>query len=495
MRNNLGLARLGAVEPRLAWGQVLGCGGYLVKLRAACRRRCGLASLAVVLGLLCGTAAAQTVASGQRTQLETQKEALFQRMLRDPSNLDIAFAYADVAAKLGDNEAAVSALERMLLFNPNLPRVQLEIGALYYRMGSYEIARAYFERAAAANPPAEVRSRIAAYLGEINRRSGSRQFTGYVLFGAQTQSDANIAPGSPLVHSPVGDVLLNSQFIKRRDQNVFGTGAFLYSYDLGDQNRDAVEIGGTGFANHYGSVTRLDLGLAELTAGTRFNFFKPLPNIDSMSLKPYFIANDVSLGGNQYFDTLGAGGELTSHLWQDIFVKSIFEFRDKNFTNASDRPLSRGLNGSDKLFSLFVSRPITTEPFASELSLEFDFLDQDTRLPFYSNKSFAGAAAYKLRYDDPLGWIGLPWETTFLVGRSGTNYAAPDPCCNTSGNPAVFVPAKRSDSRWRFGLTQTFQVADSVSLVLQFQRDIVSSNLSLYAYTNNSVLGGVQIRF
>ncbi len=90
--------------------------------------------------------------TAERAQLQAQKEALFQAMLRDPGNLDITFAYADVSAKLGDNEAAVSALERMLLFNPNLPRVQLEIGALYFRMGSYEIARTYFEKARRSQP-------------------------------------------------------------------------------------------------------------------------------------------------------------------------------------------------------------------------------------------------------------------------------------------------------------------------------------------------------
>ena len=74
-----------------------------------------------------------------------------------------------MAAKLGDNEAAVSALERMLLFNPNLPRVQLELGALYFRMGSFEIARSYFEKAAAANPPPEVRGRIDSISREIAR--------------------------------------------------------------------------------------------------------------------------------------------------------------------------------------------------------------------------------------------------------------------------------------------------------------------------------------
>ena len=106
-----------------------------------------------------------------RRALEAQKEALFQQMLRNPANLDVTFAYADVSARLGDYEAAVSALERMLLFNPNLPRVQLELGALYFRMGSYDLARDYFEKAAAANPPPEVRARIDEYLAQIDKAS------------------------------------------------------------------------------------------------------------------------------------------------------------------------------------------------------------------------------------------------------------------------------------------------------------------------------------
>jgi len=59
----------------------------------------------------------------------------------------------------------------------------------------------------------------------------------------------------------------------------------------------------------------------------------------------------------------------------------------------------------------------------------------------------------------------------------------------------VFVPAVRSDQRYRFGVTQSFPVAPDIALVVQLQRDIVSSNLSLYGYTCNSVLIGPQIRF
>ena len=131
--------------------------------------------------------------------------------------------------------------------------------------------------------------------------------------------------------------------------------------------------------------------------------------------------------------------------------------------------------------------PITTAPFASELSLEFDFLDQDTLAPFFTNKSFAGAAAYRVRYDDPTGFFRRPLETNFSLSRSWANYAAPDPCCGVASN--------RNDRRWRFGITETFPVTYDVQVVLQLQRDIVSSNVPLYHYTSNSVLIGSQIRF
>jgi Tetratricopeptide repeat len=463
-------------------------------LRGLRRLRRVLPLVLVLLLLGGGAAAAQSLSPAERAELQARKEALFQQMLKNPANLDVTFAYADISAKLGDNEAAVSALERMLLFNPNLPRVQLELGALYFRMGSYKLAQTYFEKALASNPPPEVRAHVNDYLAQIARRGGRQQISGFVFFGLQYQSDANLAPGSPLIHSPIGDVLLNSQFVKRSDVNVFATGSVLYSYDLGTQNRDTFEVGGVGFANHYSAVTRLDLGVVEATAGPRFRFPQPLAWVDEASLKPYGIVDDVSLGGDQYFHTLGVGGEATATLWGDLRAKAIFEFRNKNFNDAPARPLSRGLNGSDKVFSLFLAKPIAAIP-NSEVELEFDYLNQDTRLAYYANDTFAGAAAYRIRYADPTGILHYPWETTVFLSRTWGDYDAPDPCCNTSSNRMFFVPGVRHDRRWRFGLTQSFEVSRDIAFVVQVQRDIVSSNLSLYGYSSDSVLVGPQFRF
>jgi len=447
----------------------------------------------VVAGLAGGPLYAQDLSPAERAQLQAKKEQLFQQSLRDPGNLDITFAYADAAAKLGDNEAAVSALERMLLFNPNLPRVELELGALYFRMGSYDSARTYFERAAAANPPADVQERIQTYLAEISRRSAPQRFTGYAFFGAQYQTDANVA-GSASIAFPGVVINLLPQFVKRRDYDFFATGSVLYSYDLGNQSADTLEVGTTAYVNHYGVTERLNLGFVEGTVGPRFNFREPLPGVSSASLKPYLIGNEVTLGNHQYFDTWGLGGEATALAWEDLRFKSTFEFRQKTFTNAPDRPLSNGFNGSDKLVTVSLNKPVAIVP-DSDLTLEFDFLNQDTMplpdpvtpLPYFSNDAYAIAGAYHIRYDDPTMFFRHPLETNFALSRSWAYYAAPDPCCGVASN--------RFDRRWRFGVAQTFPVTGDIAVVLQLQRDIVSSNVPLYHYTNNSVLLGSQIRF
>jgi hypothetical protein len=462
-------------------------------VRAA--RRAAVAAIATgCLALVLGTpAAAQDNGNVDQAALQAKKEALFQQMLADPANLDVIFAYAEAAAQLGDNEGAVSALQRMLLFNPNLPRVDLELGALYFRMGSFAVARSYFHRALAANPPPEIKARVDQYLAQIAIEESPSRLTGYLLMGGQYQSDANLAPGSATINSPIGQLLLSSQFVKMRDEDVFLTGSALYTYDLGTADRDALEVTGVGFVQRYFRVQRLELDLGEVTAGPRFQFpHLGIPGIESASLKPYAIVNEVGLGQNQYFYTYGNGLEGTATLWPDLAAKMTFEFRHKTFANQPNFPDSTGLDGSDKLVTFALTKPVTPN---SALSAEFDFLDQDTAQNFYSNKSYAGLVSYRIRYDDPTGLIGLPWETTISGSRLWSFYGAPNPCCNTSSNPLVFADSDERTRHWSFGVTQVFQVSRDIGIFLHLQRDIVSSNLPLYAYTSNSVLIGPLLRF
>jgi hypothetical protein len=430
---------------------------------------------------------------GDRVWLEAKKAALFQQILRDPANLAVTFAYADAAARLGDNEGAVSALERLLLFNPNLARVDLELGVLYYRMGSLDAARSYLDKAAALNPPADVQARIDQYLAKITALDSPQRVTGYLFFGSQYQSDMTVSPGTTLIQSPISNVLLGTQFTRQQGANVFGIGSVLYSYDLGTQDRDVIEISGLGFADHYFPNSHFDLDFGEVTAGPRLRYPNlGIPFVQWASLKPYAIVNEVGLGEQQYFYTGGVGVETTAVLWDDLSARIAYEFRNKSFTAAPDRPASSGLTGNDNLVIVALKKPVTTN---SVLSAEFDFLDQSTRFNYFTNKTYAVSASYRIRYDDPTGIVNLSLETEFFGSRSWSDYAAPDPCCNTSGSLATPSGSNRFDRHWRFGITQSFPVATNISVVLQVERDLVSSNLPIYGYTSNTVLVGPQIRF
>ncbi len=70
-------------------------------------------------------------------------DAAFQESLSKPADPDTLVKFATVAVKIGDLEGAISALERLLLIDGDNPDIQLELGVLYFRLGSLEAARSY----------------------------------------------------------------------------------------------------------------------------------------------------------------------------------------------------------------------------------------------------------------------------------------------------------------------------------------------------------------
>ena len=101
----------------------------------------------VVLAAASLSALAPPAQAQDNVRLQRDFDSAFADVLRDPADLDASFNHAELAIQIGDFEAAISSLERMLLYNPELPRVRLELGVLYFRLGSYAIARTYLTSA------------------------------------------------------------------------------------------------------------------------------------------------------------------------------------------------------------------------------------------------------------------------------------------------------------------------------------------------------------
>ncbi len=104
-----------------------------------------------------------------KSQIKKQFDVTFYKMLKDPSDVDMTMKYADLAIQLEDYEAAIPALERVLMFNPNLPSIKAELGVLYYRLESFVMAKSYFEDSVRGDDvPEDVRATANEYLNVLS---------------------------------------------------------------------------------------------------------------------------------------------------------------------------------------------------------------------------------------------------------------------------------------------------------------------------------------
>ena len=89
----------------------------------------------------------------------------------------------------------MSSLERLLFFNPKLSRVRFELGMLYFRLGSYEMAHGYFQSVQAdADATAEMKQRAQEYLDAIEKKLQPGQWRGYAQTGFRDQTNASYGP-------------------------------------------------------------------------------------------------------------------------------------------------------------------------------------------------------------------------------------------------------------------------------------------------------------
>jgi hypothetical protein len=419
--------------------------------------------------------------------LEKQFDQAFQQMLQDPANLDNTFRYAELAIQIGDYEAAISALERMLLFNPDLPRVRLELGVLYFRLGSYAIARTYLTRALEGEDvPDDVRARVATYLAEIDKRTSRHRFAGSVYGGVRYQTNANAGPERSDIRLLGGPATLDGEFTKKNDWNAFLSGSLRYTYDPQLQTGEVLQTDLLFYGANQFSQNQLDLAFMELKVGPSGQFWPDM--IEGMTYRPYVVATYTHLDDSEYFHSFGGGLSFTNVITSTISTEVSGEHVRKDYRNNAENPTADGQNGSESTLRADVNFAIGTN---SLLSIGGGVKYEDADQSLYSNTEYMATAAYTLVYDVPyveeLGVIGNRWTSSLSVSRLWTNYHAPD--------PAVDPVEERYDREWRINLLTSIPVTPDWAIIATLQRTVVDSNFKNFTYTNSLASIGASYRF
>ncbi|WP_299812155.1 tetratricopeptide repeat protein [Tardiphaga sp.] len=433
---------------------------------------------AVILGAVSARAQQpSTTPISAATVVQQDYEALFQQMYKNPSNLDVTFKFAEQAVARADYEAAIGALERMLFFNPNLPRVKLELGVLYFKLGSFELARGYLQDAIKGNDvPDDVRAQVRAYLAEIDRRLARYEFSGFFHAGLRYQTNANVGPESLLIRALGQDAILDNRFGKQADWNFFQTVGANYAYKIGTRG-DALEATFFGIGTQQFKLDQFNLGLVELIVGPRIAIGQ------NASFKVYGIGDQVWLGGANYFNALGGGVSARTTIGDNVFVEAYVENRHRQFSDSLNYPTSSEQTGD------LLSTSVLGD-------LRFGPLHWITRIGYDQNSAVFSYNSYKrysvdmtIPYEFSLSVLGVPRQFAFALtaGYSWANYMDP--------NPIIDPFMARNDREQRYGAIFDAQVVDNLGIRTQVQYSKIDSTLPNYRMDNLSVSFGPSVRF
>jgi tetratricopeptide (TPR) repeat protein len=434
------------------------------------------------MGISLAGAHAQSAAAS--ADLEKEYDAAFQEMLRKPADLDVLFRFASAATKTGDFEGAISSLERMLLINPNLPRVRLELGVLYFRLGSYQVAQTYLEGVLKSeNLPPDVRSRAEQFLVDIKGKQNPSRFAGEVFLGTRYQSNANLGPATSSVRLFGQTANLNQAALGTGDWGGVSSAQIRHQYDFGLQDNSALESQLTLYANRQFSLQQANVSLIDFTTGPRFQAFQGI--FEDMIVKPFVAAGYIWVNDQPYYGSYGAGletGVLLANGFRNITIVSARQvnYPDSNYLPANSQFTGVQLNGVTT-FQYELNPLVALYGFGNLQRYQ----TVQTVSQNYVLAGVGGGLAF--RFADPFLKTGLPWSVNFTLNKQWWNYDAADPIIDPS------VVRQQDDTILNLVLSIPFDDQTTFSLsVGRFNR---ASNLPNYEFTNNNVMFGIGWRF
>jgi hypothetical protein len=402
---------------------------------------------------------------------------LFQGILARPSDLNNTLQYA-ASASAGDIESAIGTYEQLLFYNPTLSRIRFELGVLYYRLGSYEMARGYFQSALQMpDISPELRQRAEDLIAIANKKLQVDQFSGFVQAGLGYQTNPGAGPGSQTVLA--SHRFFDNRFFSQGDGNGFGAFALNYVHDFGNQRGDTFEASVLGYDAQQFRLHQFDIGLLEFRAGPRFGIS---PNsAGGVSIKPYVVATGTILADLAYSG--GYGGGLTAHAnVGNVALDPYVEIVQQSFRSSGFYPFASGLSGTLSTYGLQAFGPVVSGlSWQSRLA----FAHGSDQFSPYSYDSYA--ADIWLPWNFSFAGDGRIWTLTPTAGVTRWLYNAPDPTIDPANTPR--------NTEWRVGLGLDVPVwkALSLGMLVQYRADV--SNIPAFSMRDLAVSAGPTFKF
>jgi hypothetical protein len=439
--------------------------------------RCGLRMIARLLILVVGSALVLGWGSSchaEALSLKARYEAAFNAMLAEPANLGRIFEFANLATEYGDLEGAIGAYERLLIFNPDLPRVSYDLGRLYYRIGSYAAAQYYLEEASKGSGiPSEVREDIERYLAAIHSGLSGDRFTGSLSTGFRFQTNANAASTGGIVRV-FSNNLVSSEH-RRGDLNIFFNADATYIHDFERQGGETFETTASAYGTQQFRVHNLSLAVAELAAGPRIPFRLSDDGTTTFSFRPYLVGDVSALDYVQFFRAYGGGANFQLASASRIRLQLDYRFQHRDFFNTAANPTLSLDTGDIGIAQLNANYAISK---ADLVGVDAEFTTNEAVAGFERYVEYGAFVTYGHAFGAPFAVSDTIWSAAIHGGRIWRPYHNSD--------PQIDPNVTRYDRQWTINLSLAAPLNAVWTVTGQVQQDWVRSTLPNFQYTNTT---------
>ncbi|MEM6623435.1 MAG: tetratricopeptide repeat protein [Pseudomonadota bacterium] len=440
----------------------------------------GITAAAIGVGFSASVQAQSTgggvlTTTSELESLRAEQSDLFDRMLAAPDDLDLMFEYAQLSIRLQDFEAAISTLERMLIYRQDLPRVRLELGVAYFNLGSYAAAQLYFEQVLEdPETPDIVRARVGRFMEEIANRTRPHNYRLIATAGLTHATNATLGPdGNRVLFQGNLATLIAGQ--QEADSGVRVTLDLRHTYDLGQEDADTwrTEVGFYGV--RYFDTDDGDVGFVRVRTGPRLSLDEQAfgPKLRPYTELQYLTSENRGLffGGGvglEYLDTLSP--VLSVYGDVGLIYRNYFrqEFSDEDSVSTY---AAAGL----------AYLPVRNFILRSTLITSYDDADGDEN----SNVEVGLRMSGEYKYDVGLSQIDGLWTASAFAEVRGRMFNEPDPLVDPN--------SRRNDVDFRAGVRHIFAIQQGFGVQIDVDGLVRRSNIRNFDLENIS--GTISLRY
>jgi tetratricopeptide (TPR) repeat protein len=271
------------------------------------------------------TEAERLAREAETRRLFEGRDVSYDEVLRRPDDLELNLLFARTLIRQGDLLGALAALERLLLVNPQQPRVRLLYAVVLYRLNALAEAERELDRVLAFQMPPGLRSELEHYRSEVRRQQRQTQFSLLLRLGYRYDSNRSAQPIDRFFDTSGGPVAAGGA---DPDHAFTSIVRFDVAHDLRFNRRHRLLGSATLFFDQSLRRDAFNARAYEISGGPSLDF-----NPVEVTLLPRF--RQTYLGGSL---GLSAGGGVARAEWttrRDLAFFATFEGEDQVYNDSA----------------------------------------------------------------------------------------------------------------------------------------------------------------